>query len=296
MRRLRLLLDANVLVDALVRDLFLTLAEDELIDIRWSEPILDEVEQALQRLGVPASGAQALRLTVSGAFPEAASLLAPLPQDLLLPDPGDHHVLAAAVASECDLIVTFNVRDFPADVLGRFDLGLAAPDLALLDLVEAQPERVAAAVETILRRMSRPIMSIDAWLERLERVAPYAAQAIGAIGFKSPGWQVRFQETGDALGDRSPQRIVEALIRAIVDETSVFALLASPDVPTDELRDEFAMRTGEISTSRIPLGPGREAVAVTGRSSVAIYVLVEWHEDRWLVAGAARKLDALEER
>lgn len=47
MRRLRVLLDANVLVDAQVRDLFLRLAEAELIDVRWSAQILAEPRRAL---------------------------------------------------------------------------------------------------------------------------------------------------------------------------------------------------------------------------------------------------------
>ena len=42
MRRLRVLLDANVLVDAQVRDFFFALAEAELIDLRWSSEIVQE--------------------------------------------------------------------------------------------------------------------------------------------------------------------------------------------------------------------------------------------------------------
>lgn len=58
MRRLRVLLDANVLVDAQVRDLFCRLAEAELIDLRWTSPILAEMRRALEedlRLDVSAT-------------------------------------------------------------------------------------------------------------------------------------------------------------------------------------------------------------------------------------------------
>jgi hypothetical protein len=47
LRRLRLFLDANVLVDAQVRDIFMTMAEAELVDLRWSERVLEEMIRAL---------------------------------------------------------------------------------------------------------------------------------------------------------------------------------------------------------------------------------------------------------
>ncbi|HJT77420.1 MAG TPA: PIN domain-containing protein, partial [Gemmataceae bacterium] len=55
---------------------------------------------------------------------------------LLLPDPNDRHVLAAALACVADMIVTFNTRDFPPEVLGPFGIVAASPDelvRALLD-------------------------------------------------------------------------------------------------------------------------------------------------------------------
>lgn len=45
MRRLRVFLDANVLVDAQVRDLILRAAETGLVDIRWSRRVLDETRR-----------------------------------------------------------------------------------------------------------------------------------------------------------------------------------------------------------------------------------------------------------
>jgi hypothetical protein len=56
--------------------------------------------------------------TMMNAFPEA---LVEVPDALIrgldLPDPNDRHVLAAAIRSGAGVIVTENLRDFPADKL-----------------------------------------------------------------------------------------------------------------------------------------------------------------------------------
>jgi len=73
MRGLRVLLDANVLVDAQVRDLFCHFAEAGLIDIRWSAQVLDETRRALiGRLGLDAARVDRLLAALDRAFPEAA--------------------------------------------------------------------------------------------------------------------------------------------------------------------------------------------------------------------------------
>lgn len=48
--------------------------------------------------------------------------------ELKLPDPDDRHVLAAAIAGHADCIVTINLQNFPAAVLGEFGLEAIDPD------------------------------------------------------------------------------------------------------------------------------------------------------------------------
>ena len=74
-----------------------------------------------------------------------------------LPDADDVHVLAAALAGRADLLVTFNLRDFPTRKLR--DLGVApiGPDALLWELAGRAPDAVGAAVVRALA----PLASAD---------------------------------------------------------------------------------------------------------------------------------------
>jgi hypothetical protein len=52
----------------------------------------------------------------------------PLIAGLDLPDPGDRHVLAAAIRGRADVIVTRNLRDFPPDRLAPYGIEAQHPD------------------------------------------------------------------------------------------------------------------------------------------------------------------------
>jgi hypothetical protein len=55
---------------------------------------------------------------------------------LELPDLSDRHVLAAAIQSRADFIVTFNLKDFPTSVLANYGVAAIHPDDFILDLGE----------------------------------------------------------------------------------------------------------------------------------------------------------------
>jgi hypothetical protein len=54
----------------------------------------------------------------------------------------DRHVLAAAVKGNCEVVLTYNLKDFPEEVLQPLDLYTRHPDEFLIDLYTHKPEVV----------------------------------------------------------------------------------------------------------------------------------------------------------
>ena len=80
---------------------------------------------------------------------------------LVLPDPDDRHVLAAAIHAKADLIVTFNLRDFPASALQPYAVAAIHPDDFLLTLVNVDSERVQLAAERQRKSLRNPPKTPD---------------------------------------------------------------------------------------------------------------------------------------
>ncbi len=88
---------------------------------------------------------------------------------LQLPDPNDRHVLAAAIRGEADVIVTMNLRDFPAEVVGGFGIKARHPDEFVLHLLELEAGAVLAAAESHRLSLKNPPKTMGEYLEALER-------------------------------------------------------------------------------------------------------------------------------
>ena len=80
----------------------------------------------------------------------------PIAVGLVLPDLGDVHVLAAAIKTRASIIVTDNLRDFPAEVLAPLDLEAKSTDTFLADTIDLDEARAVVAVRTMRQRLSRP--------------------------------------------------------------------------------------------------------------------------------------------
>lgn len=176
--RFAVVLDASVLVPALVRDTLLSLAEAGLFRPLWSGAILSECERAVARLLVDRGHADArerarrARSAMERAFPEAmVEGFEPLIPRLRLPDGNDRHVVAVALRAHASMIVTDNRRDFRADVLATFDLEVRSADDSIADTIDVPANRDAAvaAIRRMRPRYPRPELTARALLERMRR-------------------------------------------------------------------------------------------------------------------------------
>lgn len=167
-------IDTCVLYSTLSRGLLLELAEQDMFRPIWSDTILLELERSLQsRAGVTATQTQHLTTEIRKAFPEALVSLDPgLVEQVQqnLPDKDDAHVIAAAISGKADAIVTFNLKDFPARTLERFQLEAIHPDDFLLNQWDLDSVSTSRAVRQCYQSLRKNRPGWQEWLGRLERV------------------------------------------------------------------------------------------------------------------------------
>ena len=141
----RVFLDACVLFPAMTRSLILSLAAEGLFTPFWSARVLEEWRRAIARQHGAEAAADAERAAErmtdrfpNGLVPEAPDLEATID----LPDSADAHVLATTVAGRAEVLLTFNLRDFPARVLNSHEIVARHPDGFLWELLGHAPHPV----------------------------------------------------------------------------------------------------------------------------------------------------------
>jgi len=166
------LLDANVLYPAPIRDILLQLAVDDLFWARWTADIHREWIDALLR-NEPQRDRRALERTralmdsaVRDVIISGYEALVPC---LDLPDADDRHVLAAAIVGRCDVIVTQNLRDFPATILIIYGIEALHPDDFLDNHLNLAPDRFCDSVRKVRARLKNPPYSVNDYLAVLTR-------------------------------------------------------------------------------------------------------------------------------
>ncbi len=133
-------LDACVLIPAALRDTLLRAADAGLYRLHWSERILDEVRRNLiANIGLSEEQAQRLINTMNSYFPESAATGYEGLIEVMGNDPKDRHVLAAAVASGSQVVVTNNLRHFPTEALAPYSIEAQSPDAFLTHLFDLDP-------------------------------------------------------------------------------------------------------------------------------------------------------------
>ena len=165
------ILDANVLYPNLLRDLLLSMASAGLYHARWTSQINDEWTRNLVANKPEIAPRIALLLElVNQAVPDClVENYASLIDSLVLPDPDDRHVLAAAITGHADAIVTINLKDFPEKVLAQHGIEAQHPDDFLMNQLELRPFEALEIIKRVRARMRNPARSAADLIEMLEK-------------------------------------------------------------------------------------------------------------------------------
>jgi len=149
----------------------------------WSSETLEELRwHLIATLGRSEAAARRRIDFMVTAFPEALvdgyEVLVPT---MPTPDPNDRHVLAAAVRSASQVIVTSNLKDFPAQDLASLGIEAQSPDTFLQHQCDLDPQLSGRLIRMQAAEKTQPPLTGEAILDHLASNAPQFASSMRAI-------------------------------------------------------------------------------------------------------------------
>lgn len=168
--RFTCVLDTNVIYPLDVRDLLFWFAHFDLYTPKWSKHIFDEWANVMRGKGL--SEREILKRTSKAnlAFPDAmVKNYESLIGGLDLPDERDNHVLAAAIKTNANVIVTNNLKHFPNDYLNRFGLAAKGADDFITDTIDLNQDQAVVAFRRLVLNRKNPNLDEYAVLDILRK-------------------------------------------------------------------------------------------------------------------------------
>ncbi|MFT6386810.1 MAG: putative nucleic acid-binding protein [Cellvibrionaceae bacterium] len=156
----------------MLRDLLMRLAMTGLFKAQWTEQIHEEWISALLRNKPGIDRKSLLRvkeLMDRHSTDAVVNNYEILIEQLDLPDPDDRHVLAAAIKSNSDAIVTFNLKDFPLSNLKQYDIEAIHPDEFISYQFDLSPSKVCSAAKAMRASLRSPPFTEKEFIAALER-------------------------------------------------------------------------------------------------------------------------------
>jgi hypothetical protein len=159
-------LDANVIRGQLTTDIMLTLAAERLYRPKWSP----EVQAEAIRNRPPGVSEQAVNgrfAQMHKVFPAANTTgyeqLAPQ----MRADEKDKHVLAAAVQSKADVLVTENIKDFDPPSNGSHAMKVERTSEFLNRVLDDNPGKVVTALQKMVDRNRRAPQTLPELIDKM---------------------------------------------------------------------------------------------------------------------------------
>ncbi len=170
--RFTVLIDACCLAGALRRNMLLSLAEAGFYRVRWSARIMDETARAIDEITDGKADSRRQIEAMNRAFPEATvEGFEQFEKAIMaggLRDPGDAHVLAAAIGSGASVIVTDNLQDFPEGILKPYGLEARSADDFIANCIDLDRTQAIASLNRMRMRFRRPEYTWEALCQKAE--------------------------------------------------------------------------------------------------------------------------------
>ena len=167
------IVDTNVLHPAGMRDILLRVAETDLYRLKWSHDIRNELIRTIHKVRPDLDHAQFERHTLAlmdDFFRDGlVTGYEPHIDDLEGIDANDRHVAAAAIQGMCNVILTNNLRHFPADVLAPHAIMAQKPDDFLAPILLMNPAEFCEAAREHRISLTKPPYNVEAYLAKLSR-------------------------------------------------------------------------------------------------------------------------------
>jgi len=175
--------DANILFSRTLRDYFLYASDEGVIEIRWSQPILDEMSRNLrEQVGLSQEATERLEALMNDYIEYALTEVDPEDQAAVADvemDTKDRHVLAAALSAGADILLTDNTRHFPREWMAEQGIELIDSAGLLARLVERFPDQMRAVHEAAVRYSPKPEAEVLATVEAI--IGPEVTAALRSI-------------------------------------------------------------------------------------------------------------------
>lgn len=179
--------DTNVLFPQSLCDLLIRLAQKNLFRAKWTEDILEELKRNLLSSAKEQSDKSGRPQTLTDAkvdrriknMNEAVNdcLITgykDIEKILELPDPKDRHVLAAAIKAKAEVIVTWNLKDFPKAVLSQYEMEAQTPDFFIGHVFDLDEDSVINAIREQRQALKNPPYSPEEILASFSRNRLYS--------------------------------------------------------------------------------------------------------------------------
>ncbi|WP_158858880.1 PIN domain-containing protein [Lunatibacter salilacus] len=168
--RFTCVLDTNVIYPIDIRDLLFWFASYDLFTPKWSKQFFIEWENVMKRKGISEEEIEKRLNKALRAFPDAlVDNYEPLVNSLELPDEKDRHVLAAAIKTNANIIITNNLKDFPEAYLASFGLTAKTADDFITDTIDLNNELALEAFRALVLNRTNPNLDEFEILDRFRR-------------------------------------------------------------------------------------------------------------------------------